>query len=79
MFEFSEWAGRALESGRFVEVGYGNDGRWGRNMFHRRSANWGEDMEILSAPTLSLGVLSRCTNPTVNSNCLPTFLGRCQL
>jgi hypothetical protein len=50
MFEFSEWAALALESGRFIEeAGYGNDGRWGRSMVHSRSANSGEEIENLSA------------------------------
>ena len=51
MFEFSEWAALALESGRFIEAGYGNDGRWGRSMVHSRSANSGEEIENLSAAT----------------------------
>src|SRR5712691_7819330 len=51
MFEFSEWAGLALESGRFIEAGYGNDGKWGCSMVHSRSANSGEEMENLSATT----------------------------
>ena len=48
MFEFSEWAALALESGRFTEAGYGNDGKWERSTVHSRSANSGEEMENLS-------------------------------
>jgi hypothetical protein len=56
MFEFSEWAGLALESGRFIEAGYGNDGKWGRSMVHSSSANSGEEMENLSVTmTAKLG------------------------
>ena len=59
MFEFSEWAARAFESGCFIEAGYGKDGRWGRSMVHSRSANSGEVIEILSETTVSLGVCGR--------------------
>ncbi len=57
MFELREWAALALESGRFTEAGYGNDGRWGRSTVHNRSANSGEGMETLSGrTTLNSGV-----------------------
>ena len=65
MFEFSEWAALALESGRFTEVGYGNEGKWGQSTVHSRFANSGEEMENLSATTLSLGVYCQ-TRKTMN-------------
>ena len=79
MFEFSEWAIRAPVAGGVTEAGYGNDGRWGRNMVHRRPANSGEDMDTLSmtAPS-SVGSQRRQggrERPTINPICLPTFLG----
>jgi hypothetical protein len=74
MFEFSEWAALALESGRFIDAGYGNEGKWGRSTVHSRSANSGEEMEILSGTTLSLGVYCQTRNMlTIDSICLPTF------
>lgn len=57
MFEFSEWAALAFESGRFIEAGYGNDGKWGRSTVHSRSANSGEEMENLSGDDAELGRL----------------------
>jgi len=85
MFEFSEWAGLALEPGRFIEAGYGNDGKWGCSMVHSRSANSGEEIENLSATTTAkLGRLhveeNYCPEGlTIDSVCLPTLLGWGQL
>jgi hypothetical protein len=74
MFECSEWAALALESGRFIEAGYGNDGKWGRSTVHSRSANSGEERENLSGTTLSSGVYCQTRKMiTIDSNCLPTF------
>ena len=81
MFEFSEWAIRAPVAGDVAEAGYGNDGRWGRNIVHRRPANSGEDIDTLSmtAPSSVGSTKARGERPTINSICLPTFLGWCQL
>jgi hypothetical protein len=78
MFEFSEWAALALESGRFTDAGYGNDGKWGRSTVHSRSANSGEEMEVLSGTTLSSGVYSTvqretCSQLTLSAS--PRFFG----
>jgi hypothetical protein len=76
MFGFSEWAIRAPVAGGVAEAGYGNDGRWGRNMVHRRPANSGEVMDTLSmtAPS-SVRRQGGRERHTINPICLPTFLG----
>jgi hypothetical protein len=83
MFEFSEWAGLALEFGRFIEAGYGKDGKWGCRMVHSRSANSGEEMENLSTTTAAnLGRLHHVEGNeglTIDPVCFPTLLGWGQL